>query len=991
MLNLRKPLVLFGVIFIAALFINFSAWGDDKAEPPPSPSWNVEQGIELPIGKTQWEIENEHLFPIIYPTDDPPPQPAVNPAEWEPMTGVLIRYPLGLSYSVIAEMSEDVEVMTIVSSQNQANSVYNSYLNNGVNVANCTWLIAPSNSMWTRDYGPWFIFTGDDEQGISNHIYNRPTRPDDNNIPRAFGLDQGIPVYNLPLVHTGGNYMSDGMGVSMSTDLVYDENPSLTQAQVDAYMHDYLGTDDYFIMDDILPGGIHHIDCWAKLIDPGLIIVKRLDPPNAQLEANVVLLENTISSYERPYEVIRIDCASSTPYTNALILDTKVLVPLFNHYLDAQAMQTWQEAMPGYEVLGFTGSWASNDGLHCRTMGITDRYMLRIVHIPLFDRENNGEDYIVEAEIHPYSEEPLSTGMPVVMWKIEGVTYSSEPMINQGGDLYAGYIPEQPDYSVIDYYIHAEDESGRSENHPYIGPGNPHRFIIAPDTIAPEIVHTPLGSAYDETGPYVVEADIFDNTGIASASVYWGTDGLVFTPEAMINTSGDTWEGGIPGQSAGTQVYYYIEAVDNAAAGNLNQTPVYSFLVKEVFYAYDVESGAQNWEHSSPGGVWNDQWHITTQDYHSPTHAWKCGDAGGGDYANNLDARLVSPPIELMNQTDLFFWHRIEAETSGSYPDSCYDGGIVEILADTAAGWVQIFPQGGYNQYMRYSSSGPFPGTPCFSGVIDWREEMFDLSTYSGEIQIRFRFGSDGSVGGDGWFIDDVVLAGFGDTTAVPLTITMTPENPPIIIPAGGGSFNYTVEIVNGGVAQINFDGWISAGLPNGGVFEVLVRENLILQGGASLLRAMTQNVPAGAPPGDYTYDGMVGNYPSLIYSESGFTFEKLAGEGYGSGFGDWTLTGWDEPSYASSDIPEIFSLNQNYPNPFNAETTIGFALPEDARVTIAIYNVMGQEVAMLVDETMPAGLHTVKWKADDVTSGVYFYKLQSEDFVSVKKCLLLK
>ena len=990
MQTLSKPfLSVLTAAFILLLTFSFST--AEEIPEPPSSQWNVEQGIELPIGKTQWEIENEYLFPIIYPTDDPPPQPSLNPAEWERMTGVLIRYPLGISYSIIAEMAEDVEVVTIVSSQAQASTVYNLYQSNGVNVSNCDWLIAPSNSMWTRDYGPWFIFTGDDEQGISNHIYNRPSRPDDNRIPTVFGEAENIPVYDLPLISAGGNYMSDGMGISMSTDLVYNENPSLSQAQVDAYMQEYMGVDNYFVMDDILSGGIHHIDCWAKMIDPGRIIAKRLDPPNAQLEANVEILENTISSYGRPYEVIRIDCASSTPYTNALIMNDKVLVPLFNHYLDAAAMQTWADAMPGYEILGYTGSWVSDDAIHCRAMGITDRYMLRITHVPLFDRENNGEDYPVEADIHAYSNESLSTGMPVIMWRTDTGAYNSAPMTSQGDDIYLGYIPEQPDYSLVEYYLHAEDESGRIEEHPFIGPGNPHLFMIAPDTIAPEIVHTPLGAVHDETGPYTVEAEIYDPAGIASATVYWGTDGIVFNQSAMTNTSGNNWEGDIPGQLAGTMVYYYIESADNSTAGNISQTPIYTFVVKEVFYTYDVESGAAGWEHESPGTPWNDQWHISEGDAHSPTHAWKCGDTGTGSYGNSLDARLISPAIELMNNSDLYFWHRMDAEISGSYPDSCYDGGIVEILPDGGTEWMQIFPADGYNQYTRSTSSMPFPGTPCFSGSIDWWEERFDLSAYSGEVQVRFRFGSDGSVGDNGWFIDDVVFAGFEDTLVVPLQITMTPENPPIIIPETGGSFQYTVQIINNGISQIDYDAWIQAVLPSGDIYEILVREGLTLSAGASLQRFMTQTVPAGAPSGAYNYNGMVGQYPGLIYSQDGFTFEKLGADGYLAGIEDWRLSGWDEPLSMENTLPQSYSLAQNYPNPFNAQTTFNFTLPREGKVEFTIYNVMGQKVASLLNDHMPPGHHSVKWSADNITSGVYFYKLQTEGFVSIKKCIVLK
>ncbi len=948
----------------------------------PSPGWNIEQGIELPIGKTQWEIENEHLFPIIYPTDDPPPQPSINPAEWERMTGVLIRYPLGLPYNLIAEMSEDVTVVTIVSSETQVQQVLVSYENNGVNTANCEWLIAPSNSIWTRDYGPWFIFTGEDVQGISNHIYNRPSRPYDNMIPVRFGEAYNIPVYDLPLVHTGGNYMSDGMGISMSTDLVYDENPSMTQAQVDEYMNQWLGVEDYDVVDDILPFGIHHIDCWAKLLDPSRILAKRLDPPNSVLEENVEYWENKISSYGRPYEVLRIDCASNTPYTNALILNDKVLVPLFGNPLDQQAMDTWEAAMPGYEILGFTGSWVSDDAIHCRAMGITDRYMLRIVHIPLFDRENNGEDYPVTANVHPYSNEPLLPGMPQIFYSVDGNPWQTVEMSSLGDDEYLGYIPAQPDYSSIEYYIHAEDASGRRENHPFIGPGNPHRFIVAPDTIPPQIAFEPLTSTYSEIGPYILEAELYDINGISEANIYWSIDGAIYTPVPMINVNGNIWNGGIPGQPSGTMVYYYVEAVDNSVAGNVSQSDVYNFVVKQVFYSYDVESGTQNWTHSSPGGQWTDEWHISTEDSHSPSHAWKCGSNSGTNYGNNLDARLISPEIELMPQAELFFWHRMDAEISGSYPDSCYDGGIVEIMLEGASEWQQIFPVNGYNQYTRASSNSPFPNTACYSGHIEWTEEVFDLSSFSGVVQIRYRFGSDGSVGDEGWFIDDVIFAGLEDTITVPLEVTITPENPPIIIPGMGGTFEYSLDIANTGPAVVNFDGWISAILPTGGEYLVLLREGLSLPPAGSLSRDMIQNVPATAPAGTYDYTLFTGEYPTIIYASDGFQFEKAPWDGSVSAVDNWGIFGWDE-QMALDALPMEYKLNQNYPNPFNASTTINYQLPQPSQVKLVIYNMMGQKVATLVNGSKTAGYHNVVWQGISdagipVASGIYLYRMEA-------------
>ncbi len=92
-----------------------------------------------------------------------------------------------------------------------------------------------------------------------------------------------------------------------------------------------------------------------------------------------------------------------------------------------------------------------------------------------------------------------------------------------------------------------------------------------------------------------------------------------------------------------------------------------------------------------------------------------------------------------------------------------------------------------------------------------------------------------------------------------------------------------------------------------------------------------------------------------------------------------------------SKDIPDHFNLYQNYPNPFNPSTRIRFALPEASNVKIEIYNAIGQRVAVLVNETRPAGYFEVNFDASKMASGLYIYRIQSNKFIQSKKMMLLK
>jgi hypothetical protein len=88
---------------------------------------------------------------------------------------------------------------------------------------------------------------------------------------------------------------------------------------------------------------------------------------------------------------------------------------------------------------------------------------------------------------------------------------------------------------------------------------------------------------------------------------------------------------------------------------------------------------------------------------------------------------------------------------------------------------------------------------------------------------------------------------------------------------------------------------------------------------------------------------------------------------------------------------PSGFTLGQNYPNPFNPITTIVYALPHRANVNLAVYNSLGQQAATLVNEDQEAGYREAKFDAQDLSSGVYFYRLKAGDFVATKKLLILR
>ncbi len=90
-------------------------------------------------------------------------------------------------------------------------------------------------------------------------------------------------------------------------------------------------------------------------------------------------------------------------------------------------------------------------------------------------------------------------------------------------------------------------------------------------------------------------------------------------------------------------------------------------------------------------------------------------------------------------------------------------------------------------------------------------------------------------------------------------------------------------------------------------------------------------------------------------------------------------------------EVPKVYSLDQNYPNPFNPVNKISFGLPKEGLVTIKVFDVLGNEVAVLVDEIKPEGKHEVEFNANNLPSGIYIYKMQSGKFIAVNKMILLR
>lgn len=470
------------------LVVSFLAPGPVHAE------WDVD-GLEelLPRRETEaermrWRGREDEMPQRLGAADPPPVMPIRNCAEWEPTTGVIVRYPLGLPYSLLRDMDDDVILHVVVS--NSDFPVAQSNLNaNGVDMSQVEWLVKPNDSIWSRDWGPWFVFDGNDQLSVIDHVYNRPWRPNDNLLPIEFANQQGLTVYSHDMWHTGGNYMTDGAHISSSTELVYIEASAqngLSPAQVDALMADYYGIDTYSVLPYIESGGIHHIDTWAKFLDEETVLLKEVWTSHhtyPTLEQRATLLASLPSSTGRNYDVHRVYCydiGGNDPasYTNSLILNETVYVPLFgNSTWDDNALAAYEAAMPGYDVRGyFYGGWLTDDALHCRAKGVMDVGMLRVEHVPVRDPQNGAVE--IEAAVVPHSGAALTS--VELTYRRNGGSWTTSSMSASGGQTFAATIPAPAVAGTTEYYVLAADASGREEGMPRSAPSGWYAFEQSP-------------------------------------------------------------------------------------------------------------------------------------------------------------------------------------------------------------------------------------------------------------------------------------------------------------------------------------------------------------------------------------------------------------------------------------------------------------------------------------------------------------------------------
>ena len=310
----------------------------------------------------------------------------IAPAEFEKADGCCFAWQgySGLMTQLVSFVTETDKAFVIVDRESDIASTKRRLVDAGANEENLEFVVKYLNSVWMRDYGPWWTYTSDGEREIIDLDYNRP-RPQDDEFPSALARKYGIPAHVLDLILPGGNLILDGHGVAIMTDVTFDPSqggdPNLTIPQLEAFMKDYFGCKKVIILRDMNQDGTGHVDMYCKLLNDTTFIVGRYANPSDGAPGNAEILDEAAARLEsetngkgEPFKVFRIPMpprhwGTTYSYTNSLICNQKVLVPVYGHETEEEALNIYRKLLPGYDVKGFDSNniISANGAIHCIT------------------------------------------------------------------------------------------------------------------------------------------------------------------------------------------------------------------------------------------------------------------------------------------------------------------------------------------------------------------------------------------------------------------------------------------------------------------------------------------------------------------------------------------------------------------------------------------------------------------------------------------------
>lgn len=460
-------------------------------------------------------------------------------AEWEPAMGTIVVWPLDIPHKLVIELAKDAKLYTMVPNQEEIAIAKEWYTKWNIDLTNVEFIISAQglDSWWARDWGAFAVFdsVGTLRLADGQYKYSTPVTGmgcedtleflffekdevtgekkivltiDDDNTPFDIANHMGYERIDLPFTYTGGNVFMDGRGTSLSTCIIKNENKHIggSDEQLVSDAKKLLGIDIYNFISNFEHSGIQHIDCLLKMLDERRLFVMQPPVDHELYQIYEEIVNNELSQLKNakgePYEILRLntnryDGNELAAYSNSLILNKNVYVPLFGIPQDSIALSQWEAALPGYAVKGFlyrvheepilhprvlkrraSGfGWNSGDALHCRTRAMWDPQMLYIAITELPTK--NSTDYTVEANIIDYSNSGLLRSEMQLIWREKGSEEWNKAQMEESGkdNYYKAAITGLEAGKTVEYYIIAKTAAGKTQTKPMTAPEGFYTFV----------------------------------------------------------------------------------------------------------------------------------------------------------------------------------------------------------------------------------------------------------------------------------------------------------------------------------------------------------------------------------------------------------------------------------------------------------------------------------------------------------------------------------
>ena len=463
------------------------------------------QSLPRGYGEGEKALMPQYLANVIRENNgrsDAPGFPVRSMAEWEELQGLIIAWDNNfrdIQAEIVRNTIPQCKIIIACKSESAVrNFLATKNISDSVNVQFVT---ANYNSIWVRDYGPNTVYSNDvDSLYLVDWIYNRPRYQDDS-LSRQLSRSLTIPLLEtnaapLDLVHTGGNYMSDGLGTAFSSLLVMDENgpgnefgmSNHSEEEVDSIMHKFMGTKIYPKMNTLPYDAIHHIDMHMKILDEQNILVGKYAndvADGAQINANIeFILSNYKNTFGRPYQIHYMPMPPGPngkypnqngdyrTFTNSVFVNKTVLVPFYAEQYDTTARRIYESLLPGYNIVGIDCNKIipSLGAIHCITkeVGTIDPLMIAVdILPPVIDAK-----VPVEREIHAIVKNRSGIDNVMMYYQIDENTeiWDSIQMTLEIAAT-STYIANLPEFGkVARYFIKGIANSGKSITRPMTAP-----------------------------------------------------------------------------------------------------------------------------------------------------------------------------------------------------------------------------------------------------------------------------------------------------------------------------------------------------------------------------------------------------------------------------------------------------------------------------------------------------------------------------------------